>query len=112
MKKRHDLILVGDIIENAKLARAFVKGLTKTRFKKDLLRQAGICRQFEIVGEAANRLSPEFRAKSSSIPWKKIIGMRNILIHMYEEVDLDQLWKTVEKDLPKLISELKQLSPK
>jgi hypothetical protein len=65
-----------------------------------------ICRQLEIIGEAATRISPEFRKSLPKVPWRKIIGIRNILIHMYEEVDEEHLWSTVKNDLPALIEVL------
>ncbi len=63
----------------------------------------------EIVGEAANRVSQQTRTRVSSIPWKGIIGMRNRLIHGYDEVDLDVLWNVVSQDLPSLIQELEKV---
>jgi uncharacterized protein with HEPN domain len=63
-------------------------------------------RKFEIVGEAARRLSPESQDQFPEIPWRLLTGMRNILIHDYDDVDLDVVWDTVQKDLPTLIARI------
>jgi uncharacterized protein with HEPN domain len=57
---------------------------------------------FELIGEAANRLPDEFRDQYRRIPWNKIIGMRNVLIHEYDSIDLDRVWETIQKDIPEL----------
>jgi len=61
-----------------------------------------LVRAIEIVGEAASRISPETRLAISSIPWAKIVAMRNRLVHAYFDVDLDILWKTVAVEIPVL----------
>lgn len=57
----------------------------------------------EIIGEAANNLSEDSRQQMPEIPWKDIIGMRNILIHVYFKVDLETVWETIQSELPELI---------
>jgi uncharacterized protein with HEPN domain len=65
----------------------------------------------EVVGEAAARVTAPTRSRLSAVPWQSIVGMRNRLIHGYDEVDLDVVWEVVEKDLPPLIEALdKELS--
>jgi len=60
-------------------------------------------RKFEIIGEASRHLSPETQLLFPDIPWKQISAMRNILIHDYGDVDLEIVWNTTQKDIPKLI---------
>ncbi len=60
-----------------------------------------------VLGEAANRVSAPGRARHPGIPWRQIVNMRHRLIHGYDMVDLDVLWKTVEADLPALIDALR-----
>lgn len=86
-----------------------VKNITFYEFENDTVKYRAIERLFEILGEAANRLSKELQDKYSSIPWKNIIGMRNIIIHTYERVDISTLWGTAKKDLPLLNPLLKTM---
>ncbi len=76
-------------------------------FVQDPLRMHACIRLFEILGEAANKLTAEYRKTNSEIPFADIVGMRNKLIHHYFEVDLETLWKTYESDLPTLKELLK-----
>ncbi|MHA1568300.1 MAG: HepT-like ribonuclease domain-containing protein, partial [Alphaproteobacteria bacterium] len=62
----------------------------------------------EIVGEAARRISAELRAQHPHLPWKSMMGMRNVMIHEYDGVDLGVVWETVKKDLPDLVAEMER----
>lgn len=73
------------------------------------MRQAAVTRQFEIIGEAARRISPETQATIPNIPWPKIIGMRNHLTHEYDDLDLEIIWDTVRLALPELIKTLESI---
>jgi uncharacterized protein with HEPN domain len=64
-----------------------------------------------VIGEAVKRLSEEFRGQHPQIPWTRIAGMRDKLIHQYDAVDLDEVWKTITKDIVPLISFLEPLVP-
>jgi uncharacterized protein with HEPN domain len=100
-----------DILEAARLLQKFVEGVNQDTFENDLMRQAAVMRQLEIMGEAARRLSEETRQELSEIPWHQIIGMRNRLIHVYDDVDLAIVWDTVQNDLPPLMSQLEKIVP-
>lgn len=98
-----------DMLNAAKLAQDFVAGVDWKTFELDLMRQAAVTRQFEIIGEAARRISAETQATIPNIPWSKIIGMRNRLIHEYDDLDLDIIWATTQTALPELVKTLESI---
>jgi uncharacterized protein with HEPN domain len=67
------------------------------------MRQDAVVREPLIVGEAAKRMSDEFKAAHPDIPWRQMAGMRDILVHAYDHVDLDEVWRVVAEDLKELI---------
>ena len=76
--------------------------VTKKAFMADTMRQDAVIRQFEILGEAANRLDDSLKAARPEIPWRQVVGNRNRLIHGYFQINLEVLWATATKDLPAL----------
>ena len=80
-------------------------------FLQDELVQDAVLRNFEVIGEAAKRLDDTYRADHPQIPWRAIAGLRDVLIHQYEGVNLQQVWNIVEKDLPGLKNSIKGLLP-
>lgn len=108
--QRDDACLI-DILKAAKTAQRFKSMTDKAGFLKEELLQSGILHQLIIIGEAVKRLSSDFRNAHPDIPWKLIAGMRDRLTHGYFDVDLDEVWKTVESDLPELIRLLKPHMP-
>ncbi len=98
-----------DMLNAAKLAQDFVAGMTWKTFEIDLMCQAAVTRQIEIIGEAARRISTETQATIPNIPWSKVIGMRNHLIHEYDDLDLEIIWDTIQIALPDLIAVLERI---
>lgn len=98
-----------DIFNAAKTARQFCDKLNKQKFFDNTLVQSGVLHQLIIMGEAVKLLSAQFRKSHSQIPWKLIAGMRDRITHGYFEIDLNEVWNTVEKDLPVLIEYIKPL---
>jgi uncharacterized protein with HEPN domain len=66
-------------------------------------------RLFEILGEAANRVTPETRSMYPQIPWRDIIDMRNRLVHGYDTIDLHLVWHTAQTEIPALLEELNRI---
>lgn len=100
---------IEDMIQVCKDIQKIVQGITFKEFESDMLKYRATERLFEILGEAANRIPKELQEKNPDIPWKNIIGMRNIIIHTYERVDVSTLWGASKKDLSSLEVELNKM---
>jgi uncharacterized protein with HEPN domain len=98
---RDDDVRVLDIIETCDQLIEHV-GNDLGRFEADPVIQAAAQRWLEIIGEAAARLSEEFKAEHSDVAWRDLVGMRNILAHGYFHVDRDVMWTAITRDVPKL----------
>jgi len=108
---RDDVTLL-DIARAARLAIEFTAGMDRSAFAKDAKTQSAVLHQLLVVGEAVKRLSPEFRAAHPSTPWTLIAGMRDKLIHAYDEVDLEEVFNTVKRDIPDLLKAITPLLTK
>lgn len=89
-----------DVLKAADLVASFTDGISFDKFKEDELVQSAVLRQIQIVGEACRMLSPEIRDSAADIPWSRIIGMRHILVHGYNIIDLELVWSVVQTFLP------------
>jgi uncharacterized protein with HEPN domain len=74
----------------------------KVTFLSNGLLQDGVIRQLSVIGEAAAKLPQRLKTQHPQIPWKKIVGMRNVIVHEYSEVNIERIWETVEHDVPVL----------
>lgn len=95
-----------DILTAARSIRRFIDGVSKEQFFANEEKYEAVNRKFEIIGEATKRLSTETRAAFPNIPWQLAAAMRDVLIHDYDDVNLETVWKTANDDLPSLISQL------
>ena len=71
-------------------------------FRRDELIQTWMIQNIQVIGEAARALSPELQDRHRDVPWTDIIGMRHVLVHDYFDIDLDIVWRVVERDIPHL----------
>ncbi len=101
-----------DILKAAKAAVEFNEGMGKNAFLADRKTQSAVLHQLLVLGEAAKRISEGFRTAHADIPIKMIAGMRDKLIHEYNDVDLDEVWKTVADDIPNLIEKITPIAPR
>ena len=100
-----------DLARSARLIIEFQKGIDKAGLATDIKTQSAMLYHFLILGEAVKRLSPEFRLQHSEIPWSSIAGMRDRLIHDYDEIDLEQVWDTSQTDVPIFLAMIEPLLP-
>ncbi len=84
-------------------------GKGRTTFEREELVQTWVVHHLQIIGEATSKISEGFQDKHPQIPWSKIIGMRNILVHDYFGIDIDIVWQVIKKDLPELAETINQL---
>ena len=106
---RRDQATLLDILRATRLAIEFASGSTREALEADLKTQSAVLHQLMLLGEGVKRLSSEFREEHSEIPWRLMAGMRDRLIHGYDDVDLDQVWETIADDLPELIPSIERL---
>jgi uncharacterized protein with HEPN domain len=106
-----DLAWVLDMLQASRKALDYARGLSEEQFGASSLHQDAILRQLTIVGEAAKRVTVEFRVNHHSIPWRHIAGFRDVVVHDYARVDLQEVWRIVRQDLPTLITLLEPLIP-
>ena len=90
---------------------------TRERFDADEPLQSHLLRQLQIIGEAVGRISPELQARYPQVPWRQIAGMRNAIVHAYFQIDWNEVWDTIERDVPvlklqisKILETLKEFS--
>lgn len=104
-----DLALVLDMILAAEDGLSFMAGLDEATFRSSRLHQNAVIRSLEVIGEAAGKLSTQFRSSHDEIPWREIVGMRHRLIHDYGGVSLDVVWRITRERLPDLLARLRPL---
>jgi uncharacterized protein with HEPN domain len=109
MPKHEPRIPLRHMLDHAREAYALIQNKSREDLDADRLLNLALVRLLEIIGEAASRVSPEERAHYPGIPWPQIVGMRNRLIHGYDLVDFEILWRTVVEDLPPLIVALESI---
>src|SRR3990172_11150321 len=99
-----DVSYLWDIVESAKAAQKFTDGLTYSDFLSNRLVRRSVERELQIIGEAAKRLSDNFKLEFSDIPWGSITGLRNVLVHEYGDVKYELVWNAVQTRIPVLIN--------
>jgi uncharacterized protein with HEPN domain len=100
-----------DMLNACRRIQRHAQGVDGAAFLGDDLRQDAIVRQFTVLGEAAKRVSPEFRVAHPEIPWQQIAGFRDVVVHQYERVNLPRVWQIVTDELPRLTEQLTALVP-
>ena len=98
--------LLRDRLESACAIQMYMGGVSCEEFMRNMEKQDAVCRRFEVLGEAASRLSNETHLLFPNLPFRSMRGMRNIIAHDYGDVDLDQVWKTATSDLADVIATL------
>jgi uncharacterized protein with HEPN domain len=107
--KRDYLVYIEDMLDAMEKAELNVEGVTYDEFEADFRLNFTAVRALEIIGEAAKRLPPAFRDQYPAVPWKKMAGMRDRIIHGYDNVNLRIVWDVVKTDIPQVKPLLHQI---
>jgi uncharacterized protein with HEPN domain len=89
----------------------YTDNISRAELEMNDEKTSAILYQIAVIGEATKRLSHEFRQQHPEIPWRDIAGMRDVLIHKYDQVDFDVIWDVVQTKLPELLTLLEPLLP-
>ena len=109
---QRDAATLMDIVLACRDIGQFIHGLGQDEFTSNALVRTAVLRQLEIIGEATKRLSNDLREAHPGIPWKRMAGLRDRLIHAYDDIDLGKIWEIATIDVPRVCSMLEPLLPK
>ena len=101
-----DLTQLHRMLEAAQMALSFSQGMSRIDLETQAMYYYAVVKAVELVGEAANQVTTASQSELREIPWHKITGMRNILVHNFHDIDNDILWQTVQDDMPILVADL------
>ncbi len=102
MSKRDYRLFLQDILESIERIEEYTEGYDFETFTKDRKTVDAVLRNLEIIGEAAKHIPENIQTQHPEIPWKRVIGLRNVVIHHYFGVDLSIVWVIIKKQLPEL----------
>ena len=106
---REFILYLKDILNAIEAIENFISGMSFEEFKESDLVSSAVIRKFEIIGEASKNVPEEIRDRYPDIPWKRMAGMRDRLIHFYFSVKYELVWDTIKKEIPKLKSLIQKI---
>ena len=95
-----------DILDYAKLSLSFVDNMDYESFENDIKTVFAVIRALEVIGESSNRVSDSIKSKYPELPWHKMRGLRNRIVHNYDDVDYKIIWNVLKKEIPLLITQV------
>jgi uncharacterized protein with HEPN domain len=99
-------VLIGHILESIELIEGYLRGVSREEFLRSREKQDAVIRRLEVIGEAVKQIPAEIKERHQEIPWKRIAGMRDVLIHAYFSVDLELTWRVATEEIQQLKREI------
>jgi uncharacterized protein with HEPN domain len=109
--KDRDIASLWDMVQAIRYIQNYTNEQTLDEYLASVLLQDAVERRFEILGEAARRVSIQFQKEHSEIDWRNVIGLRNVIAHRYDQVKQETLWGIIKTVLPGLLEQLENLLP-
>ena len=109
MSRRDPLVAVQQMRDHGKEAMELAEGRSRVDLDLDRMFELALTRLMEVLGEAARRVPDEFRARYPHVPWRQTTDLRNVLIHEYDIIDFDALWRIIQEHLPTLVPQLQAI---
>ena len=106
---RSDIATLNDVVAACLKVMNYVRGASRSDLDEDDRSLSACCYQIAIIGKAVKRVSSTTRSKYPEVPWRDIAGMRDRLIHRYDPLDIDELWKTATVDVPALLGQVRAI---
>ncbi|MBU1685249.1 DUF86 domain-containing protein [Patescibacteria group bacterium] len=107
--KKEPIVFLTHIMECIELIEDYTKGVKKAAFDDDIKLQDAIIRRIEIIGEASKNIPLQTKKRYTQVDWRKMSGMRDVLIHQYYGVRLDDAWDTVQNSIPQLKKQIQKI---
>jgi uncharacterized protein with HEPN domain len=108
-KKDRSELYLKDLLDSMDQVMAYLEGMTFDEFEKDKMRIDAVLRNIQIIGEAARNISEEIKENYPDIPWRRMIGLRNIVVHAYFGVDLEMIWRISTVNIPQTQPQLEKV---
>jgi uncharacterized protein with HEPN domain len=110
MPRRDPDLLLEDMLAAIRKIERYTSGIDQPGFQQDEKTVDAVVRNLEVLGEAANRISPGFASRHGDVPWRQVAGLRNRIVHDYFGLDLEIIWQVIRHDLPRLKVQLEELA--
>lgn len=107
-----DRQIIQSMLKEIKNLSAIMAGKTQIDLEKDLTLERAVYMTLGLIGEKASKISEVFRKQNPEVPWRKIVALRNRIVHNYEDLDFDIIYQTVKARVPEFEKRLKELSDK
>jgi uncharacterized protein with HEPN domain len=104
-----DGLTLGQMLDTVRRIRGVVRGQTRAAFDADEVRQLALLHLIQMLGEAASRVSAAFREVHPEVPWAQMVGMRNRIVHGYDHVDPDIVWRVATEDVELVLAALERI---